>query len=265
MRAIVVSLSEMQKLKGKLKYLNEEYLRLYEIMEDLNKEKEYLENLYMSKLGGLIFIKLEKEIEYRKLRKKITLIIQSENKGEEINIEKIEEILKVELDEFYKSLEDLREELNNSKIYMELPKLSSEEAKKIKEIFRKLAKRLHPDVNKNLCEESINLWIKVKEAYENNDLLSLIILDGLSSDKEVNEDIKINEIETNIKSLEMKIKSIKNIMKNEEEEFPLNIRCVIEDLDYINEKKKELTSFIKEYEKMIIKLEQVIEKALMGY
>ncbi|GAB6169568.1 hypothetical protein JCM1393_20280 [Clostridium carnis] len=87
MRELVISLSEIQKLKEELKCLNEEYLKFYETMEDLNKKKEYLESLYMSKLGGLIFARFEKEIKYRKLKKKLTIIIQNKNKGKETNIE----------------------------------------------------------------------------------------------------------------------------------------------------------------------------------
>ena len=57
MKELVVSLSRVQKLKEELNIVNKKYLKLYEEMEDLNKEKEVLESLYMSKLGALIFLK----------------------------------------------------------------------------------------------------------------------------------------------------------------------------------------------------------------
>ncbi|WP_368243896.1 hypothetical protein [Clostridium tertium] len=68
MKELVISLSKVQKLKEELNILNKEYLKIYEEMEDLNKKKESLESIYMSKLGALIFLKFEKEIEYRKVR-----------------------------------------------------------------------------------------------------------------------------------------------------------------------------------------------------
>ena len=92
MKELVVSLSRVQKLKEELNILNKKYLKLYEEMEDLNKEKEVLESLYMSKLGALIFLKFENEIEYRKLKKKLNLIIQSKNKNEKIDINNIDNI-----------------------------------------------------------------------------------------------------------------------------------------------------------------------------
>ena len=86
MKELVISLSKVQKLKEELNILNKEYLKIYEEMEDLNKKKESLESIYMSKLGALIFLKFEKEIEYRKLKKKLNLLIQSKNKNEKIDI-----------------------------------------------------------------------------------------------------------------------------------------------------------------------------------
>lgn len=41
MSDIVISLTDIQELKEELNTLNEEYLKLYEKMEDLKKEKEY--------------------------------------------------------------------------------------------------------------------------------------------------------------------------------------------------------------------------------
>ena len=213
MKELVISLSKVQKLKEELNILNKEYLKIYEEMEDLNKKKESLESIYMSKLGALIFLKFEKEIEYRKLKKKLNLLIQSKNKNEKIDINKIDDILKLEIKSFYKELESIREKMNDSKIYLESPILNDEEVKKIKELFRKLAKKLHPDINKNLTKEEIELWNKIKEAYENNDLVSLIVLEGIIDNIEIKEDVSIDSIEENIEKIKNKIEKINIIIK----------------------------------------------------
>ena len=264
MKELVVSLSGIQKLKDELSRLNKEYLKLYEEMEDLNKEKEILESLYMSKLGALIFLKFENEIEYRKLKKKLNLIIQSKNKNEKIDINKIDTILKSELKSFYEELEAIREKMKVSKIYLELPSLSDEEVKKIKEIFRSLAKKLHPDINKNLTKEEIELWNKVKEAYENNDLVSLIVLDGVISNLEIKEDISISNIEENIEKIKANIEKIQNINKEALREFPLNLREVINDKSFIENKKEELNKEIKIYIDKIKELNRIITESIGG-
>ncbi|WP_346935509.1 hypothetical protein [Clostridium sp.] len=262
MSDIVISLTDIQKLKEELNTLNEEYLKLYEKMEGLKKEKEYFESLYMCKLGALIFLRFENEIKYRRLKKKLVLIIKSKNKGEEINIEEIERVLEEELEQFYRDLEELRNNLKNSRAFLELPTLTDEEVKKVKEIFRSLAKILHPDVNKGLNEDMMELWLKVKEAYENNDLMTLIILQGIVKHNEIKEDIKVTSIEENIVVLKKKINELKNFIDEEEHSFPLNIKELIDDNEYIKDKKQDITDDIHEYEIMITQVEKSICQVL---
>lgn len=264
MKDLVISLSKVQKLKEELNILNKEYLKIYEDMEDLNKKKEVLESLYMSKLGALIFLKFEKKIEYRKLKKKLNLIIQSKNKNEKIDINKIDDILKLELKSFYTELESIREKMKDSKIYLESPILNDEEVKKVKEIFRKLAKKLHPDINKNLTKEEIELWNKIKEAYENNDLVSLIVLEGIIDNIEIKEDLSVNNIEENIEKIKNKIEKINIIIKDSLNEFPLNLREVINNESFIQSKKDELNKEIKIYKEKINELNKLIYEVIGG-
>lgn len=258
----IVLLTDVKKLKDQLNILNDEYLRLYEKLKDLKKEQEYFESLYNSKLGALIFLRFENEIKYRRLKKKLILIVKSKNKGEEVNIEVIEKALEEELKEFYEELEKLRDSLKDSREFLELPTLTEDEVKRIKEIFRELAKRLHPDVNKNLNETMMDLWFKVQEAYENNDLTALIILQGMVKSDDPEEDIKISSIEENIEELNKKIYDLKRKIDIEENKFPLNIKSLIEDDKYINEKKREITYEIREYKKMINEIEKAIKEVL---
>jgi len=262
MSDIVISLTDIQRLKEELNTLNEEYIKLYEKMEDLKKEKEYFESRYMCKLGALIFLRFENEIKYRRLKKKLILIVKSENKGEEINIAEIERVLEEELEEFYRDLDELRNDLKNSREFLELPILTEEEVKKVKEIFRSLAKILHPDVNKNLNEEMMELWLKVKEAYENNDLMTLIILEGIVKHNEFKEEIKVTSIEENIVVLKKKINELKKFIDEEENSFPLNIKELIDDNEYIKDRKKEIANGIHEYERMITEVEKSICQVL---
>ena len=51
--------------------------------------------------------------------------------------------------------------------------ISEEDALKLKEIFRVLCKRLHPDLNPHQTEEEKDLFIKVKAAYDLQKLTDL--------------------------------------------------------------------------------------------
>jgi len=154
--------------------------------------------------------------------------------------------------------------MNDSKIYLESPILNDEEVKKIKELFRKLAKKLHPDINKNLTKEEIELWNKIKEAYENNDLVSLIVLEGIIDNIEIKEDVSIDSIEENIEKIKNKIEKINIIIKESLNEFPLNLREVINNESFIQSKKDELNKEIKIYKEKINELNKLIYEVIGG-
>lgn len=154
--------------------------------------------------------------------------------------------------------------MKDSKIYLESPILNDEEVKKIKEIFRRLAKKLHPDISKNLTKEEIELWNKIKEAYENNDLVSLIVLEGIIDNIEIKEDLSINNIEENIEKIKNKIEKINIIIKDSLNEFPLNLIEVINNESFIQSKKDELNKEIKIYKEKINELNKLIYEVIGG-
>lgn len=106
------------------------------------------------------------------------------------------------------------------------------------------------------------MWLKVKEAYENNDLITLIILQGIVKHNEIKEDIKVTSIEENIVVLKKKINELKKFIDEEENSFPLNIKELIDNDEYIKEKKQDITDDIHEYEIMITQIEKSICKVL---
>ena len=60
--------------------------------------------------------------------------------------------------------------------------LSEENAKELKNIYRKLIKKLHPDLNKENAIKNKNLLLQVTQAYENGDLETLRNLELLTDE-----------------------------------------------------------------------------------
>ena len=52
---------------------------------------------------------------------------------------------------------------------------------RLKDLYRSLARQLHPDVNPNLDKKKLDLWYQVQAAYESNDLSKLEVLSALSN------------------------------------------------------------------------------------
>jgi hypothetical protein len=122
--------------------------------------------------------------------------------------------------------------------------MSEEDSGKLKELFRLLCKRLHPDLNPDLTEEEQDLFVKVKAAYELKDITELqgilLYLDGTGGDNPLN--LTPQERAERIKNLEKSINGL--IVKIEElrMSFPFNIEKQIMDDNYIAGRQEEINA-----------------------
>lgn len=253
-------------LKDRLNKLNQEYILVFEKREDLlKKHRSALEAIYLSYFGGLIYKKFELELQYRKLKAKINKMIAAINCGQKVEIDKIENELTKELENFYKEINDFKKKLKESKDYITSPIVTDEELKEIKLIFRTLAKKLHPDIVGDLDEIDQNLWYQVLEAYENNDLLSLIVLND-TIDNNIKKDDKVdyNNLENRINRIEKEIEIIKQDINNAKKEFPFNIEDKMNDPKFVEDKKKQLVQEINTLRSTIEKLNNNVNELLGG-
>lgn len=157
-------------------------------------ECKNIENQYILKFGKLEYKVYEAECDYRRLKRKLELIIICRNHNKPIDLAKIDEQLEKELGEFYKKLNAELEKIEEAKRRASLPKLSKEDAAELKSIYRKLIKKLHPDMNPNVTEYEKELFNKVVECYENGDLMGLqIIAITLEGDKTITPENTLEE------------------------------------------------------------------------
>ena len=156
-----------------------------------------------------------KELEIKKLIKEYDfLLIEDEYKKELIEKHKTE---------FLKKINDRRNELGISpKIDVPITKeeldikkeensieVNQETKKKIKDFYRKIVKITHPD--KTNSEKLVNLYIKAKKYYEQNNLLELyMICIDLNIIIDLN-DFKMEELK---KSVDKKRKELENLEKS---------------------------------------------------
>ena len=138
--------------------------------------------------------------------------------------------------------------------------VSAEDTLKLKELFRVLCKRLHPDLNPTQTEDEKDLFTKVKAAYELNKIHELqnilLYLDETNNDKKqlfsTDEKIaRVEHLENNIKSLQCKISQL-------HEAFPFNVKELIFDEKYIVEKQEELRNDIEKFDEQIAKYLDII-------
>ena len=249
----IIILEEYKKLKETQEELSLKYIELVEKQEDiLYKKKNYLEAKYLGHFGYLYKLKLKLEIEIRRNKRKITLIQALINRNEKVDINKIEMILQEEMKEFEEELRQYQLKVDFSRQLLKSPIITDEELKEVKSIFRKLAKKLHPDINKNQNERSKNLWEQLQKAYQNNDLATLILLANIIDDEDYNVDNgnSLEKLKKDIQMLQEKINEIILNLEIVETIFPFNIQEKLEDVNWLDEEKSIITKEINNFKKI---------------
>jgi len=250
--------AENTELTRKLELLHLDFLELYTLHKNM-VENEFGILASLEKLGGLQLELLEKQTEASRLKMKMNLIQAAINRDEKPNLKAIEKEINSRLKNYYAQIEEQAAALEEAKMLLSYL-ISEEETQKLKELFRVLCKRLHPDLNPKQTEEEKDLFIKVKAAYDLHrisDLQNILLyLDDANKEKLLH--IASDEKMDRIKHLEKQILSLKAKIDQLKQSFPFNMEDLILDEDYIVKKQKELRSQIKTAEEEIAKTSNII-------
>lgn len=224
--------------------LRKEFLDLY------TKHKYMVENdllilnsIYLEKIGHLQLKLLNKQAEAARCKFKMMLLQAAVNRSERPDLEQIEQQVELKMQSHYARINDQAMAMEAAKHVLS-NLMSEEDSGKLKELFRLLCKRLHPDLNPDLTEEEQDLFVKVKAAYELKDITELqgilLYLDGTGSDNPLN--LTPQERAERIKNLEKSINGL--IVKIEElrMSFPFNIEKQIMDDNYIAGRQEEINA-----------------------
>jgi len=255
---------ENQSLLLEIEMLNLEFVDLYTLHKQMvEDDSDILTSLYLQRLGHLQLELLEKQTELSRLNMKIKLIQAAYNKSELPDLPAIEKMLNQKLEDYYKQIEAQSQLIEESKKVL-LSLLSEEETQKLREIFRVLCKRLHPDLNPNQSEEEKDLFIKAKAAYDLQKLSELqsmlLYLDNLSTTSPV--DLSINEREEQKAFLERNIQILKEKIEKLKQSFPFNIESLITDDEQVGLKQAALQNQILEVEENIAKCKNLLKLML---
>lgn len=255
---------EYAKLIEEIKQLKEDVANLYEEKDELiyhicrNIEAEY-----MSKVGILEYKLYEFQCKILRIKRKIELYQAKINRQEEPNEEEIERRLEIEYKEYEEKLEAMSDniqiliERENSAI------LSEEKKNELKSIYRRMIKKLHPDLNRDNSERNKKLLLQITQAYENGDLETLKNLELLCSEIVERDEIEQSGMEDLIKQKEKYSIIIKNLLeriKKIKESFPYNQQEFLKNEILVQEKKDDLNSRIEMCKSLYSNLEELLKK-----
>lgn len=241
-----------------IKIKNASYERYEELLlkkERLLKEAEGYRIAYESTFGVLNSEAYEAKIECMRKRKIVSYCQNSMALGNEI--------IKKELDEFVeKSMKDYKDTLSylfsDDRPKESVVSNSPTTQKKIKTLYRQLARLVHPDMNESIKDDLViqDLWNRTCIAYnvaniEELEELEVLINRYLNSLKHKDFDMDIPNVEEKIFNLNRKIEKI---LRTD----PYQYKYILADEKNINKKKEELYKELNDYHRYSDELDKQI-------
>ena len=257
----------LKQLKAVYERLQQVYAELIAKRDDLTEhEIPRLEALYMDAIGQMLYEELL-QYDIALLKSERDLLQAYINRGEEPDIEDVEEKVGQQAQTFNENIHREEERINQAKAYIEEHKEENSkdaEAEKLelKQIYKRLVRRLHPDLHPEQTEWERELFMKVQEAYRNEDLERLRELEaeldaGMpSSDAESD---SIEEWEKRVECLKQQIADIEKEIYEIEHEFPFTYREKLNDQEWIVAQREEINVRIEKLKQEKERLQKIVE------
>ena len=217
--------------------------------EMINAIKPNLEAEYQKTIGYKELECLENEIASRRIKRQIELLQAAINRQEEIDLDRIEQQLDDELQEWYEKVKKQYKKVKEAQDRIE-GLMSDEDSAEFKKLYRKLVFKLHPDLNPDQTEDEVNLWHRIQLAYQGGDLEEMrslmIILE--SQDKAVEMPSSKDILEKRKTKLADQIQKIIGKLADMEKEFPFTIAKNLSDKKWVESKLEEIGERISHFE-----------------
>ena len=239
----------------------EEYAELLIKRDQLLKEADSCQISYTAEFGDLIAENYELKIRCIKKKKTISYCRRRMNRGLPVDTDRMNAEIEWEMLLYYAQLKEMLEDTKAAKT---AEKIGQYRYNRSKKLYRKLAKLLHPDINRRTLQvDSLKeLWTRIVNAYQLSDVDELEDLEVLvrRAFDELGEDgfeLDVSDIEERIESLESRISEI---LTTE----PYTYRELLRD----DEKKEALRELLQEeheeYEVYLADLTRTLDELLRG-
>ena len=220
---------------------------------------------YMLLLGDLEYRLLKAEYSYRRIKRKIELIRAKLNRNESIDINNIDELLDEEFEAFIIELENRMDMMDEATTRYKSKILNRKEALELKTKYRKIVKKIHPDINPFVSNDQLNLYTMAVKAYKDGDLKTIRLIFNLVEDTDIDNDYdSIEELRLSKESIKESIDKVKNDIDIIKNKFPYNTKELLNNKDELRNRRKEYNKQINDYLNGIKKGEEILNELLKG-
>ena len=181
------------------------------------------------------------------------MIQAKKNRQEKVIVSAIEETLDSEFAEYQKQLNEQIDKMNDALKRSKAEVLSDEDNKKLKKLYRKIVKALHPDINPDVSQAQVQLFDNAVQAYKNGDLNTLKIIGEMVGNSPLPEQHKdaLTQLNEEKERLQNLLKAIRDSIEQIKSKFPYTMKEIIEDEEQTEQKKKELENILSQYNELI--------------
>lgn len=255
---------EYKMLQMRYDILKKEFTELFAQKNDmLGQEENVLTALYLTLVGQKQHQKYCLTVEIKMLIQRINLFQAYFNRNEYPDKQEIDKIIEIKFLEYKNKIADEAKRIALAKAFLNLDYLSDSDVKKLKEVYRLIVKKIHPDINPYLTENEKDLFVKAQAAY---DLCDLTTLNAILLTLDLNAStiaVKPIDLKTQVATIEEHVSKLKDLIAKLEKQFPFTYREKLADEEWIAAEQKLLDSDIeqlniekKKYSEYILLLEE---------
>lgn len=226
-----------------------------------------IETAYLLTFGALEYKAYQLDTDVRRLQRKLELIRQRRNREERVDLRVIESQLDEEFAGYKERLQEEMDKMEAAIDRAKSPVLSEEETREVKRLYRKVVKKLHPDLHPGISADQVRLFQQAVDAYERGDAAILRLIDTMSDDEPLPDaptpDV-MAQLMADQKRFQETAESIRDEIQKVKSSYPYNVKDFIENpekkksrLDSLQQLVDELTEAKAYYEAQVKTLAEV--------
>jgi hypothetical protein len=255
---------EYKMLQMRYDILKKEFTELFAQKNDmLSQEEQVLTALYLTAVGQKQHQKYCLTVEIKMIMQRISLFQAYFNRNELPDVAVIEQKMEKQFAEYQQKINNEAKRIALAKAFLKDGFLSEGDVKKLKEVYRLIVKKLHPDINPNVTELEKDLFVKAQAAY---DLCDLTALNAILLSLEMNagsEAVAPIDLKAQVAVLEEHVSKLNGLIAKLEKQFPFTYRDKLADEVWIAAEQQQLDADMealtlekKKYSEYILLLEE---------
>ena len=237
----------------------EEYEELLVKRDQLFKEAGSIMTSYTKEFGDMITANFELKVECIKKKKTISYCRRRLNRGLAVDANRMQAEIDEEMKLYYVQLKEMICDNESAKKCEQVGEFRYNRAKKI---YRRLAKQIHPDINKKTNENETlkELWTRIVTAYNRSDVEELDDLEALV--RLALNDLGEDGIELDYEDIDERIERVERQINDILNTEPYTFLELLTDEEKKNDYRTRLEEEHRDYEQYLEVLTRTLEEML---